>query len=189
MSGRKILSPPGGRNVTRPMTGRVKKSIFSMLAPRLADAVIADLYCGTGTLGIEGLSCGARLCAFAERDARAFRRLERNIEDCGLKDRALLWRGDATVRLEDRLAELPTELDLAFLDPPYRDARRWNWNSIAQKLFVPLAGRLAYDGLLLLRTPGDVTAPETCGPLVLQRQKDYGDMVLWMYGHGTSQEE
>ena len=76
--GRKLLPPPG-RAQTRPITGSVKKSLFDMLGVRLVDAIVVDLYCGTGTIGLEALSRGAARCYFAERDRAVLERLRRNI--------------------------------------------------------------------------------------------------------------
>ena len=82
MKGRKILPPP--EMTTRPMTSMVKKSLFSILTAtgNLDGGVVLDLYAGTGTLGLESLSCGAKHCYFAERDRQAINRLKRNIQTC-----------------------------------------------------------------------------------------------------------
>ena len=95
--GRKLLPLPG--STTRPMTGFAKKSLFGMIHERLADAVVCDLYCGTGTLGLEALSRGARQCGFAEKDRRVLERLNRNIDTCGVRDSALVWPGNIERRI------------------------------------------------------------------------------------------
>ena len=67
--GRKLLSPPRGSE-GRPITSMAKKSLFDMLGGRLAGATVVDLYCATGTMGLEALSRGAARCYFADREAR-----------------------------------------------------------------------------------------------------------------------
>ena len=86
LKGREVLPPPGMN--TRPITSMVKKSLFDTLAPYLQDAVVADLYCGTGTMGIEAISRGAKQCYFADRDSGALSRLRKNIQTLGLDERS-----------------------------------------------------------------------------------------------------
>lgn len=178
--GRKILSAPGWN--TRPMTAMAKKSLFGILAGRLEGAVVLDLYCGTGTLGLEALSHGAKRCVFAERDGSVLDRLRRNIAACGAETMSLLWPGDVERTLASRLRELGEKADIVFVDPPFPAARRWDWPRMVETFFSPLAGALAEEGLVVLRLPGEVPAPEVLGPLALRRICRYGDMTISFYG-------
>lgn len=182
--GRKLLSPPPG-SITRPITGAVKKSLFDTLGGRLTEAVVADLYCGTGTMGIEALSRGAGRCYFAERDRRVVQRLRRNIETIQAGDQCVIWQGDITIRLARWLGELPGKLDIAFVDPPYAHARRWSWDDVERSIFRPLAENLVADGVVVLRVPGDIELPvsEKLAGLVTLRQRRYGDMHVVLLGH------
>lgn len=178
--GRNLLSPKGSRT-TRPMTGLVKKSLFDTLSGDLPDAVVADLFCGTGTIGLEALSRGARFCVFADRDRSVIQRLRRNLEDLQVGDRSSVWAGDLFARLGGWLAGLDDRLDLAFVDPPYDAARSWDWPEVAGTLFLPLAGALADGGLVVLRCPRGVQPPPKIGPLVESRQKAYSGESLTFY--------
>lgn len=181
--GRKLLPPPDFN--TRPITGFAKKSLFGILAPRLGDAVVLDLYCGTGTLGLEALSHGARRCCFAELSKPVLERLRGNIELCGAQEMSVVWAGDLEKRLPVWLAECFTKgekVDIAFVDPPFPAARRWQWDAMVEKIFTPLAEALAEDGLVALRLPGDTPPPETLGQLHCERIKVYGDMTITLYG-------
>jgi len=160
------------------MTGLVKKSMFDILAGRVEGALVADLYCGTGTLGLEALSRGARRCCFADRDRGAMALLRRSIRELDLADRCVLWQGDLMIRLAGWLGELDAPLDLAFVDPPYADARKWSWDRVARALFEPLGAHLADGGLIVLRLPAKIDPPQRLGPLVIARSKRYGDMTL-----------
>ena len=80
--GRVLLGPPAGSS-TRPITGLAKKSLFDTLADWMPEAVAVDLYCGTGSMGLEALSRGARRVAFGEMDRRVLERLRRNIDAIG----------------------------------------------------------------------------------------------------------
>ncbi len=183
MRGRKILPPAG--MTTRPMTSMVKKSLFSILSAsgNLSDGVILDLYSGTGTLGLESLSCGARHCYFGERDRHALNRLKRNIETLELADVTKVWAGNLETRLADWLAEMPAgqQVNIAFVDPPYPSARKWNWDKITERIFCPLAEAMAEGGMIVLRLPGDMDAPQQLGPLTCQRVKNYGQMAIGFY--------
>ena len=175
--GHRLLSPPP-RAATRPITGRAKKSLFDTLAPRLADAIVLDLYCGTGTMGLEALSRGAKACWFADRDARVLARLKRNIEALGAAERCTVWRGDVAVRLARWLEGIDVPVDVAFVDPPYALARRWKWPTAETKIFAPLAESLADDGLVVLRTPAGLTLPERIAGLYPARTRKYGGTAV-----------
>ncbi|MFB3892752.1 MAG: RsmD family RNA methyltransferase [Phycisphaerae bacterium] len=174
----RVLLPPPPASVTRPITGQVKKSLFGMLGEDLTGQSVLDLYCGTGTLGIEALSRGAERCCFAENDRRVIQRLRRNIQDVGASARSTVWAGDVEHRLAGWLAELAWTADLAFVDPPYTDTRRWDWDRMGQTIFAPLAGRLAGDGIVVLRLPAEVEAPDGVGPLRVGRRREYGGMAV-----------
>ena len=83
--GRKLLPPQGQQ--TRPITDRVKQSLFDILAPSIEGAVVFDCFAGTGSLGLEALSRGASRAVFFERDRSAVRLLQENIRALGVSDR------------------------------------------------------------------------------------------------------
>jgi 16S rRNA (guanine966-N2)-methyltransferase len=187
--GREILSPVG-RETTRPITGLVRKSLFGMLGEDLTGQTVLDLYCGTGTLGLEALSRGAEHCWFADRDRSALHLLRRNLELLGAGDGGTIWAGDVVSRLAGWVGGLSGPVDVAFVDPPYADARRWDWALAGRAIFAPLAGRLAEDGVAVLRLPGDVEVPGELGGLTAGRFRRYGDMLLVLLirqkkDHGT----
>ena len=112
--GRAIESPPGAG--TRPTADRVRETLFSMLASRLGsfeDLRVADLFAGSGALGLEALSRGAATATFVESDAGAAGAIRRNGEKLGAADRVRVVAGSAL--------SLPRSdpFDLIFADPPY----------------------------------------------------------------------
>ena len=177
--GRRLLPPPKGA-VTRPITGLAKKSLFGMLGGHLPGAKIADLFCGTGTLGLEALSNGASHCIFAERTPAVVSRLRRNIETVGLAEQTTVWAGDVMRSLARRLAKLDAPLDVVFVDPPYAQSRQWDWPRITRQLFGPLAKHLAEDGIVVLRAEAHVQRPEVLAGLTMVREKTFGEMALWL---------
>ncbi len=117
--GRTLAAPPG--TGTRPTTDRLRESIFNILAHGdfpLDGARVLDLFAGTGALGLEALSRGARFALFVEEGADARAAIRTNIEALGLTGATKLFRRDATA-----LGPMPPSaggpFDLIFLDPPY----------------------------------------------------------------------
>jgi 16S rRNA (guanine966-N2)-methyltransferase len=113
LGGRRLVAPPG--TSTRPTTDRVREAVFNSLgsAGVLDGAIVADLFAGSGAIGIEALSRGAARCIFVERDRAALRALEENLDALGLGDRARIVAADAVV------AAATIDADIVFADPPY----------------------------------------------------------------------
>lgn len=114
--GRKVSAPVG--DTTRPTADRTRETLFSMLVSRIGDfegLTVADLFAGSGALGIEALSRGAASCVFVEQDAAALRALRANIA-------ALRAAPQADVRAGSVLSLGPAKVpfDLILLDPPYK---------------------------------------------------------------------
>ena len=174
--GRSLLPPRG--LTTRPITARVKTALFNILGEGIREAVVADLFCGTGSLGLEALSRGASFCYFAERDRLAVARLRRNVQAMGVADRCRIWRGDVLRHLPGWIEEVSDPLHVAFVDPPFDLARKWEWDRAAERLFEPLAAKLAADGVVVFRCPRKIELPDAFGSLCVRRRRDYGNMSL-----------
>lgn len=121
--GRSLVSPPG--QTTRPITDRVKESLFNILGHRCAtpgalpDIDVLDVFCGPGSLGIEALSRGAQACVFVERDRAALRALRENLSRLDLTRRSRVLADNAWTM---RPPFSPRGFGLIFVDPPYREA-------------------------------------------------------------------
>lgn len=160
--GRAIEAPKGAG--TRPTAGRVRETLFSMLASRLGsfeDLRIADLFAGTGALGLEALSRGAASATFVESDTDALRAIRRNAVKLGAADRVRIIAGSALA--------LPRSepFDLIFADPPYD---RESGSAVVHS--VVNAGWLARGGWLIVETArGDAADP---AELALDSARDVG---------------
>jgi 16S rRNA (guanine966-N2)-methyltransferase len=97
----------------RPTPDRLREALFNVLAPRIEDVIFADLYAGTGAVGIEALSRGAARAIFVEQKFAAAKTIRENLRALGIEDRAEVRQGRATA-LIPRI-----EADIVFLDPPY----------------------------------------------------------------------
>ena len=113
--GRKLVAPPG--DLTRPTADRTRETLFSMLASRLGSfegLYVADLFAGSGALGIEALSRGAAHCLFGEQDREAIDALRKNLAALGAAGRADVRAGSVLA-----LGPAPRSFDLLLLDAPY----------------------------------------------------------------------
>src|SRR6185503_2588939 len=113
--GRPLDAPRG--QATRPTSDRAREGLFSMLQSRLGSfegLKVADLFAGTGALGLEALSRGAGHCTFVEKDRRALDILRRNIDRLGAGDRT-----DVRAQAVEHAAAPAAPFDLIFMDPPY----------------------------------------------------------------------
>jgi 16S rRNA (guanine966-N2)-methyltransferase len=114
--GRPLVAPRGQK--TRPTSDRAREGLFSMLVSRISTfegLVVADLFAGSGALGLEALSRGAAHCLFVDSDAEAIRAIRRNCEALGASDRV-----DVRHQRAEQSAPPVKPCDLIFLDPPYR---------------------------------------------------------------------
>src|SRR5687767_3372308 len=115
--GRKLL-PPEETGTTRPITDRVKQSLFDILTPLLEDAVVYDCFSGTGSMGLECLSRGAAHATFFDADRSAIQRLRKNVESLGVQKQTSIIPGDLFKWLASN--EARERVHVLFLDPPYR---------------------------------------------------------------------
>jgi 16S rRNA (guanine966-N2)-methyltransferase len=99
----------------RPTSERIRETLFNWLAPHLEGAKCLDLFAGTGALGLEALSRGARHATFVEQAAAAVRQLEKNIDVVAATSAATVFRGDAL----DYVRGADMSFDIVFLDPPF----------------------------------------------------------------------
>ena len=108
---RRLLSLPGLE--TRPTPDRLRETLFNILAPVIEGAVFVDAYAGTGSVGIEAISRGAKLAVFIEKDRAAVDVIKANLNSLGIKSQGRIIRGMAALHLAS------VEADIVFLDPPY----------------------------------------------------------------------
>lgn len=166
--GRRLKSVTGD---IRPTGSRVRGSLFDILSARIVDGTVLDVCAGTGILGIEALSRGARCCLFVDRDRRAARTIRDNLDRCGFRGSSRIWMTDA-IRSLDHLADHACTVDIILADPPYGDP-------VAREI-VRTAGErkvLAPGGLLVLEHRED-DQPESCEGLDLVRSRKIGDTAL-----------
>lgn len=169
--GRRLKAPKG--EATRPTADRVKEALFSVLGP-LDDLVVADLFAGTGALGIEALSRGAARAVFVEKNPKALEALRENLAMLGLPDTEATVVTTAAERSTKRLTELGP-FDLLLVDPPY----------VQMALAVRVLDDLAAAGAIaegcravLEHASTDEPTPERW---TLEERRRYGDSSLSLF--------
>ena len=168
--GNRLAPVPGG---TRPLSDRAREGLFASLGDRVLGARCADLFAGTGAVGIEALSRGAAACDFVDSGAGAIRAIRANLTRTGLERAARVVRSDVR-RFLARDDAGP--YGLAFLDPPYRYPQR----GLAAVLEA-LVGRLAPGAAFVLTRPS--RNPKAVVPLhyVEAKRLVYGDAQVLVY--------
>jgi len=175
--GRK-LSVPKTRDI-RPTSDKIRGAVFNMLRSRgaIEDAVVLDIFCGTGALGLEALSQGAAFCTFVDNSRESLDLAQKNAAGFGAESAACFILKDAT-KLGPKLDDI-TFATLAFLDPPYK-----------QELVIPAlntlhdGGWLIEDALLVLEVEKgfDEALPRS---FRLLDERDYGDTKILLLTIGT----
>lgn len=175
--GRSLIAPAS--DATRPITDRAKQSLFDVLTPYLTDALVYDCFSGTGSLGLESLSRGAKFATFFEADRTAFARLNQNIVALGVQTRSRVVQGDlfkwfelANKRPESANA---SGADIVFLDPPYRFLNQHSDELLQLTLYLTHS-HLRPEGILIFRHDGkdQLTLPN----LVEFDRREYGEMTI-----------
>jgi len=176
---RRRLLGPADAKTTRPITDRVKTSLFDRLAAagRLEEAIVLDLFSGTGSMGLECLSRGASHVIFVERDRDAHRRLQDNLEALGESSGATVLSRDAlgAALVEALGGRRPS---LLFVDPPYAMVREQPERVFGQ--IARLAPVATDDALLVLRTDA-ITPVEKVQGWGEPATYGYGSMALHLY--------
>jgi len=175
--GMKLLSP--ATRDSRPITDRVKESLFSVLYgyDLPADAVVADLFCGVGSLGLESLSRGARFVTFVERDPKTVAILEKNIEKAGFVQDSKVVTTDA-FRVAPAVGTGEDDYDLIFVDPPYADSMNAGIDSPLAGLLDLWVDQTAADGIAVVRTGREVTLLDRYGRFRVEERRKWGTMTV-----------
>lgn len=170
---RRLKSIPGLD--TRPTPDRMRESLFSAIQPELDGAVFADLYAGTGSVGLEALSRGASSVIFVERHAKAAKILRENIASLGAETRTRL--------LMEQASRLAGNLDarIVFLDPPYELAGEY-------EVCLDALGNSRAE-LVLAQHETRRTLAARYGALERTRMLKQGDNVVSFYRRGAAVEE
>lgn len=166
--GRTIAAPPG--NKTHPMGERIRNALFNSLGDRIDQAVVLDAFAGSGAVGLEAISRGARDVTFIEKDRVAARVLQENIDKLAAGDQSRLIRTSVSNWLDTTTDA--KRFDLIFADPPYHDLQL----STVKRLF----GLLKPGALMVLSHTGRGEVPVQDGIVVVDN-RSYGNAYLTFF--------
>ncbi len=175
--GMNLFSPPG--RDSRPITDRVKQSLYDVLQKYNLPAgkIVADIFAGVGSLGLEALSRGAVFVTFVEQNLQIAPVLERNIEKAGFVKQSKIIRRDAfTVSLPVD-AQHPA-YDLVFVDPPYVDSANTQAGGPLATLLNRLSERISAGGFVIVRTHCDTVLSQSYGTLKIIENRQWGNMAV-----------
>jgi 16S rRNA (guanine966-N2)-methyltransferase len=174
----RVLLPPEGGDTTRPITDRVKQSLFDMIAPHIEGAAVYDVFAGTGSMGLESLSRGAAHATFFEADRSALERLRKNIATLNVGAESTVVPGDLFKYFRRTAPPAACGAGLIFLDPPYRFLREQP--DRLQALAADLAAHLTADGLVVFRHD---SRDQLALPLLTVKEiRIYGNMSVGLLG-------
>lgn len=175
MNVRVIAGKYGGRVIegsgtdrTHPMSERIRNALFNKIGDELEGAHVLDAFAGSGALGLEALSRGAKSAVFVERDRIAQKIIEKNIQLLRVEGEAKLIRAGVGSWADTT----KDQFDIIFADPPYHDPQL----STVSKLF----GLLKPNGLMVLSYPGRGEVPTELGVVVVDN-RSYGTAALAFY--------
>lgn len=169
------LQAPTGMD-TRPTSDRLRETLFNVVAAAVPDSAWLDLFAGTGAIGIEALSRGARMACFVESSKRAARTLRENLHSLGIESGFELMERDVMAALRQLNAQ-QLSFNFCYLDPPYR--RMGDYEQTLS--FLAESTLIAGGGLVIAEHDKHFDPGESFGVLRRRRKLQQGDAVLSFY--------
>ena len=168
--GRKLYTIPG--TLTRPTADRLRESIFNILSCLVKDAVVLDLFSGTGALGIEALSRGANSAVFIDNSKAALSIVERNIQSCAVDNlsQIITWN---IVKNLNCIKSVDSKFNLVFMDPPYN-------KGMIKSALINLhdSGSIAKAACIIVEHTSFEPVPGACRQFELTDQRKYGKTLI-----------
>jgi len=154
----------------------IKEALFNVLGPAVADAAFLDLFAGSGSVGLEALSRGARFVVFIDNDINAIKSIKDNLVNCGFTSNYEVYRNDV-FRALDMLNRKGSKFDYIYVDPPFTN------EAIFDKAikYLDTVDLLAEDGLIIIRTRRNREMPARLENIAAFRVNHYGESTLHYY--------
>ncbi|MGN1050901.1 MAG: 16S rRNA (guanine(966)-N(2))-methyltransferase RsmD [Acutalibacteraceae bacterium] len=168
--GKRLITLEG--NDVRPTTDRVKEAVFSIIHFDLQGRTFLDLFAGSGQMGIEALSRGAKKAFFVDFNRKSIDVLKKNLDNTKLLENGSIFNGEA----KSFLLNTSEKFDFAFLDPPYN-------KGILQEILPFVAPKMSKIGKIICESPQKETLPQEICDFVLDREYHYGKIKISTYCH------
>ncbi|MGN0664585.1 MAG: 16S rRNA (guanine(966)-N(2))-methyltransferase RsmD [Negativibacillus sp.] len=166
--GRKLCTPEGLD--TRPTSDMTKGAVFSILQTIVENSDFLDLFAGSGQMGVEALSRGARSATFIDSNPKAIAAVKENLKACGLMEKSRVALMDSVSYIQNCSARF----DIIFLDPPYN-------KGLISAVLPHCAKCLKEEGIILCETEKKEILPQTAGDLELVKEYRYGKAKISTY--------
>ncbi len=175
--GKRLLVPKDER--VRPTTDRIKETLFNIINSYVRDAVIIDCFAGTGGIGIEALSRGARQAYFIDNHRESIQLIKKNLEITRLEQKGTVLPIETSSALTS-LAHKDVKADIIFMDPPY------HLNIISSLIeIISQNTLLAEDGIIIAEHDNGIELEDHIGSFTKVDQRDYGITVMSYYKEQT----
>lgn len=180
VKGHALIAPEGIN--TRPITAKIKEALFSIWQMQIADSHFLDLFSGSGSIGIEAISRGAKKVVFVEKDRKAINAIKKNLANCKFTEGYEVYQDDVFDRIE-WLAKNGYMFDIIYLDPPFT----------VDEIFLPVmeclsnAGLLERDGCIAIRTRREKEMLDKIGFLRRFKLKNYGISSVHFFRRAEAQ--
>ncbi|MEG0545785.1 MAG: 16S rRNA (guanine(966)-N(2))-methyltransferase RsmD [Oscillospiraceae bacterium] len=159
-----------GEDVIRPTADRVKEAMFSIVQFELENARVLDLFAGSGQLGIEALSRGAKIATFVDSDRNAIEVIKSNLKKTELFQNSVVLSADSF----NFAARSKDEFDIILLDPPYN-------NAMVQKALPLVSPLCSQNGIVICETDSKEELPKVADDLELIKEYKYSNVKLTTY--------
>lgn len=154
----------------RPTTDKVKEAIFSSIQFDLFDSVVLDLFAGTGQLGIEAISRGARAAVFVDNSRKSLEVVKKNLKKTEFINKSTVLNMNGI----DFIGSTSNKFDFIFLDPPYN-------KGILMQILPKLSNILTQNGMIICEYEKNLDLPEEIEGLLLKKVQKYGKIKVSMY--------
>lgn len=166
--GRRLITLDG--DDVRPTTEKVKEALFSIIQFEIEGRRVLDLFAGSGQLGIEALSRGAKNAVFVDLSKKSAEVVKKNLESTGFEKSAVVLNTDSISFLRTRAEKY----DIAFLDPPYR-------TGLLKQALDNIERVMSDSGVIIAECPCDEEFPEYAGSFLKTKEYKYGKIKLALY--------
>ena len=170
------LEAPRGMD-TRPSSDMTKQAVFNIIQNYVEGSTFLDLFAGSGQMGIEALSRGAKHAVFVDSDARAIESVQNNLKHCDLSDKAKIAKMDA----ESFLQSTSNRFDLVFMDPPYQQ-------KLVDKVLNQVSQHMSEGGIIICETQRDEELPQAAGKYTVSKTYLYGKAKITVYREAQEEE-
>lgn len=180
--GRKIFSVPKDKTFVKPISGRIRQSLFDIIRPYVPGSTFLDLFAGVGTVGLEALSRGASKVVFVEKEGLCVKTIEKNIAALGFTEKAKVLKADVLGGLKwlEHFADYKG-FDIVFMGPPYRTVDNLPLSYSYETLRLLSEACIANPGAVIVcqhHKKEDIPVP---AGLEHTRQEKYGDTLVDFY--------